>query len=127
MNRAKQDKSCPEVNPSDMHFEIPEALAHLVLHDTGPQDRNRIITLGHQDFMPMLKRDLLFGDGTFDVVPSIFYQLYTIHTKIGANYPPAIYFLLPNKNAKTYKKMFDILKEVAPGCDPKRWGSIKLV
>ena len=68
MRRAKEDKDTPEVNPSDMHFLIPESIAHLVLHDTGYQNKNRIITLGHKDLLPILEKDLLFGDGTFDVV-----------------------------------------------------------
>ena len=127
LQRAKHDNSCPEVNPKDMHFDIPEEFATLILHDTGSQDKNRIITLGHPDFMPILKKDLLFGDGTFQVVPSVFYQLYTVHAKIGGNYPPSIYFLLPNKTARTYGRMVQIMKEVAPGCDPKRCGNIKLV
>ena len=120
MRRAKEDKDTPEVNPSDMHFLIPESVAHLVLHDTGSQDKNRIITLGHKDLLPVLEKDLLFGDGTFDVVPSLFYQLYTIHGQVGTNFPPAVYFLLPNKTARTYAKMITILKELAPDCDPKR-------
>ena len=110
-----------------MFFDIPEEFAPLVLHDTGPKDKNRIIALGHEDFMPILKKDLLFGDGTFQVVPAMFYQLYTVHAQVGSNYPPSIYFLLPNKTAKTYTRMIQIMKEVAPGCDPKRWGNIKLV
>ena len=48
-----------------MHFKIPEEFSTLVLHDTGSADKNRIITLGHEDFLPVLKKDLLFGDGTF--------------------------------------------------------------
>ena len=82
MNRAKQENATKEVNATDMFFTIPESLSHLVLHDTGTDDRNRIITLGHQDLLPGLEKELLFGDGTFDVVPSIFYQLYTVSAKL---------------------------------------------
>ena len=82
MNRAKHVGATPEVNPTDMFFTIPETLAHLVLHDTGSEDRNRIITLGDKAMLPVLKKDLLFGDGTFGVVPSLFYQLYTVNAAL---------------------------------------------
>ena len=78
MSRAKNRGAIAEQNPTDMSFSIPEHLAHLVLHDTGSEDRNRIITLGDEAMLPSLKSDLLFGDGTFDVVPALFYQLYTV-------------------------------------------------
>ena len=88
MDRAKGVQGTKEVNPTDMFFTIPDSLSHLVLHDTGTDDRNRIITLGHQDLLPGLEKETLFGDGTFDVVPSLFYQLYTIHAQVGNNFPP---------------------------------------
>ena len=117
MRRVKNE--VPAVNPTDMHFDILPSLSHLVLHDTGSRDTARIITLGHPDLLPALKNELLFGDGTFSVVPSLFYQLYTVHAKVGTSYPPAIYFLLPNKQQRTYTKMLKILKELVPECDPK--------
>ena len=83
MRRVKNE--APAVNPTDMHFEILPSLTHLVLHDTGSQDKDRIITVGHADLLPALKNNLLFGDGTFDVVPSLFYQLYTVHSKVRLN------------------------------------------
>ena len=46
MRRVKEDTATPDLNPTDMFFDIPESLSHLVLHDTGTEDRNRIITLG---------------------------------------------------------------------------------
>ena len=51
MNRAKQNNATKEVNATDMFFTIPESLSHLVLHDTGTDDRNRIITLGKDNLM----------------------------------------------------------------------------
>ena len=120
MNRAKKDKNIP-VNPKDTSFDIPEELEHLILHDSGKADPNRIIVLGHNDLLPSLEQDLLFGDGTFDCVPSIFYQLYAVHAQVGNNFPPCMYFLLPNKTRVTYDKMIEILQELVPGCNPKRW------
>ena len=51
---------------------------------------------------------LWFGDGTFDVAPLCFFQLYTIHCKIGNN----IYFLLSNKTQATYRRMLEALRDI---------------
>lgn len=31
--------------------------------------------------------EIIIGDGTFDKVPGIFYELYTWHAKVGNTYP----------------------------------------
>ena len=49
-------------------------------------------------------------DGTFKVVPSLFFQLYTIHAIRGSHVFPCVYVLLPNKATATYKRQFQILK-----------------
>ena len=50
----------------------------------------------------------------------MFYQLYTWHAQVGNSYPPCIYFLLRRKNGDTYKKMFEILKNLVPNLAPER-------
>ena len=120
MNRRRQDKSAP-ANPKDMTFVIPEDLMHIILHDSGPTDKNRILVLGHEDFYPVLAQKLLFGDGTFDVVPHIFFQLYTLHARVGGSYPPCIYFLLPDKKRATYDRMTGILTQLVPACNPEHF------
>ena len=120
MNRRRKDKSAP-ANPKDLTFVIPEDLSHLVLHDTGNNDKSRVLVLGHTDFYPVLEQALLFGDGTFECVPHIFFQLYTIHSRVGNSYPPCIYFLLPDKKRTTYDRMVGILKQLVPACNPERF------
>ena len=62
------------------------------------EDPERILVLGDRELLQVLENeDVWLGDGTFAVVPTVFFQLYTIHVKIGNNYPPCVYFLLPNK------------------------------
>ena len=48
------------------------------------------------------------------MTPLVFFQLYTIHCPVGNNYPPIIYFLLPNKSQQTYRRMMQIVKELVP-------------
>lgn len=50
-----------------------------VMHDTGP-DQKRIIMFSTAKNIEFLRTaDAWHIDGTFDVVPQLFYQLYTIH------------------------------------------------
>jgi len=92
----------------------------MILYDSGEQDTNRILAIGDKELLQGLSKDTIFGDGTFDKVPKMFYQLYTWHAKIGNSYPPCIYFLLLNKTKETYFRMFGILKLLVPNMAPEK-------
>ena len=81
------------------------------MYDSGVDDPQRMLALGRYDLVNCLQSELWMGDGTFETTPLIFFQLYTIHAKVGNSYPPCIYFLLPNKTAETYTRMTEILKK----------------
>lgn len=51
-----------------------------------------------------------FMDGTFDITPTFFTQLYTIHIIIEKRSFPMLNSLLPNKKMETYKRLFKIIK-----------------
>jgi hypothetical protein len=55
-----------------------------------------------------------FVDGTFSYCPSLFVQLYTIHSIIACNIVPLVYILLPNKKEITYRRMFLALNILKP-------------
>ncbi|KFM58704.1 hypothetical protein X975_17494, partial [Stegodyphus mimosarum] len=107
-------------NPSNTNFEIPEKYINLVLYDSGADDINRILVLGDKELLAELKKDSIYGDGTFDKVPSMFYQLYTWHAKVGNSYPPCVYILLPKKDLGTYNRMFEIIKVLLPNMMPQK-------
>lgn len=118
VRRAKRRDNAPAPNPQSKNFEIPDCYADFVLHDSGRDDDQRILAFGHADLLAALSYDTWFGDGTFTLVPGIYFQLYTIHAKVGSKYPPCIYFLLPNKTENTYKRMIDIVKTLVPNLAP---------
>ena len=60
-----------------------------------------------------------FGDGTFKVVPEIFYQLYTIHCLTVNGVIPCVYALLPNKQRQTYLTLFRRLLALNPRLNPR--------
>ena len=118
MLRHKQRDHLP--NPNTPDFSIPEKYIHLILHDSGVDDPDRILVIGDLDLMQALDRDTIYGHGTFDKVPKMFFQLYTWHAKAGNSYPPLLYFLLQRKNLSTYSKMFEILKFLLPSLAPQK-------
>ena len=90
-----------------------------LLYDSGVGDVNRIFVFGSPDGVSLLQRSgNWFCDGTFKVVPEIFYQLYTVHALTGTNVFPCIYALLPNKTQVTYNRLFRELSAVTNGASP---------
>ena len=55
-------------------------------------------------------------DGTFDTVPPLFQQLYTIHRSIGATNSrilPVVYALMTHKSRNSYVRLFQEIKSIA--------------
>ena len=53
-------------------------------------------------------------DGTFKVVPEIFYQLFIIHAVFRQHTVPVVYALLRKRDAGTYSRLFDEVVKIAP-------------
>ncbi|CAF1512237.1 unnamed protein product [Didymodactylos carnosus] len=53
-------------------------------------------------------------DGTFKVVPEIFYQLYVVHAIYHGHVVPVVYSLLSRKNSDTYQCLINEIVEFAP-------------
>jgi MULE transposase domain len=108
--------------PTDLNFTIPDEFAGMVLYDSGPAD-NRIILLGCPELLDGLARsECWLADGTFKVVSSILFQLYTIHFHFrqGMN-PVGLYCLLSNKTEDTYDAVLHVVRRVlVPSASPGR-------
>ena len=76
-------------NPSDTGFEIPEIYQDLILYDSGKEDNSRILILADKEVIRDVTTEEWFADGTFSKVPLQFYQLYSLHCKVGSAYPPS--------------------------------------
>ena len=120
VNRARQQADAAPANPRNRDFEIPQEYQNLVLYDSGNDDARRFILLGNDDLFNQMKTDCWFGDGTFDVVPTSFFQLYTFHVKVGTSYPPCVYALLPGKTEQIYLRMTQKIKELLGGHSPQK-------
>ena len=59
-----------------------------------------------------------FVDGTFSIVPSLFYQLFVVFAQRYDAVHPVIYALLPNKTSATYRQLCTQLKLFCDGYEP---------
>jgi len=90
-----------------------------LLDDSGPSE-NGILIFGRPRSLEILHfLKVWYCDGTFKVSPTIFAQVYIILAEALNGVHPLIYALLPNKQEKTYDKLFDMLKLLKPGLNPR--------
>ena len=116
---ANDGQAIPTI-PVDLNFVIPQQFTGMVLFDSGA-GANRIILMGCNELLDGLARsDVWIADGTFKVVPSVFFQLYSIHFIFGAGINPAgLYCLLLDKTAATYGRVLDQLRQLVPLAGPR--------
>ncbi|CAF0907509.1 unnamed protein product [Adineta steineri] len=87
-------------------------------YDSGLNNK-RILIFSTKKQLKILKRSSnIFVDGTFSVVPCLFFQLYTIHCDYLDTVCPVIYALLPGKTKKSYDQMFNAIHDLKPDLDP---------
>ena len=86
-----------------------------LLFDSGFGDERRMIIFASRKFLSILSECRhWYCDGTFKVVPDLFFQLYTIHAEKEGMVIPRVYALLLNKQESTYDSVFQKLLEIEP-------------
>ena len=77
---------------------------------------NLCIILATKSNIRYLKQSpVWYADGTFDVSPKIFYQMYAIHSPVMGRVLPLVYCLLSNKTSDSYKQIFEVLNDKMGG------------
>ena len=66
-------------------------------YDSRPKNKRVVIFSTEKQWKIMKRSSTLFVDGTFSVVPSLFFQLYTIHCEYLGNVSSIVYALLPGR------------------------------
>ena len=61
----------------------------------------------------LLLAEDLYMDGTFQIAPRLFYQVFIIHVFKHGQQFPLVYCLLPGKSRDMYNRCISILKEEA--------------
>lgn len=82
------------------------------------EDRILIFAIDEQFDILQDTEDFLV-DGTFKVVPEIFYQLFIIHGVFRDHVIPLIYALLRRKDAATYQRLINEILNMAPRWSPR--------
>lgn len=91
---------------------IPASLRYIegelfVLCEKSFEYNEKIIILGTCSSLKLLSEaECWFMDGTFDVVPSIMRQLFTIHGKIDSETIPLVFCLMSSKTKTAYYEFF---------------------
>lgn len=114
------------VPPSRADMLIPEEYTcttngePFLLFDSGHGDNERVLIFSTQSNLQLLRENgHWFMDGTFKVVPEVFFQLYTIHVLMADNVLPCVYALLPNKQCSTYRQLFQKMLHLEPALSPQ--------
>ena len=95
-----------------------EANEPFLMFDSGPDDDRILMFSTNGNLRTLQEANDWFCDGTFKVVPTVFFQLFTIHALINNHMIPCVYALLPNKQSATYVKLLRKLRELNPQLQP---------
>ena len=90
-------------------YKVTKKNKDFLRYDSGPESGNdRILIFASDEGTDMLVKCVnLFGDGTFNAAPEVFYQLYVVGAYVRGYVYPCAYALLPNKTAETYTQLFN--------------------
>ena len=97
----------------------PDQIEEFILWDSGEQDEDRIFLfdrMSNGDWSNQMER--LYVDGTFSLAPALFAQIYVIMANRRGFVLPVLYALLPNKEGRTYRRLFEAIKELWPYLNP---------
>jgi len=84
----------------------------IFLHDVNERERILIFTT-EKNIELLSESSVIYGDGTFNISPHLFDQLYCIHGEIQGQVFPLVYCLMPNRKEETYVSFFRYIQNTA--------------
>ncbi|CAF1279940.1 unnamed protein product [Didymodactylos carnosus] len=105
--------------PTSAFFNAVASFVALPITATTSRDDRILIFASTEQLDILQSTDEFLVDGTFKVVPDIFYQLYIIYGVYRDHVVPLIYALLRRKNAETYQRLINQITEFAPHWCPR--------
>ena len=92
----------------------PNHFGFLLSHTLHAQQSGNLViifaTVGNLQHLG--RAETWYGDGTFSVCPSLFYQLYTIHAEVYGQILLLVFALLPSKSRECYQFMWMNLRNL---------------
>jgi hypothetical protein len=85
--------------------------SRFLLFDGQLGERRGLIFASRDDIEYLGNRKFWYSDGTFYTSPSIFYQIYSIHSYDEGISTPCVFALLADKKQETYHDLFSVLIE----------------
>ncbi|XP_024875569.1 uncharacterized protein LOC112456975 [Temnothorax curvispinosus] len=127
VQRARKNDEAVIVNPKTLQELVIPNMYRMtnddelfLLHDSeGGADRV-VIYATAKNLELLAECEMWCCDGTFNSVPLIFKQLYTIHGLYRDKLLPLVYILAPNKSEKLYSSALSVIKRHQPNLKPKR-------
>ena len=106
-------------HPLPQEYTTTNAGDPFLRYDSGDQDR--ILIFATDERLALLENNVhWFIDGTFDAVPLIYTQLFTIHARLaGGKVIPCAYVFLPNKTQVAYTQTLRQLRILNPNLNPQ--------
>jgi hypothetical protein len=101
-----------------LEFTLTLKNEEFLLFDSGPSDNRILIFSTKFNLNQLSQSEHWYADGTFKVVPKLFWQLYTIHGIKFNNVIPSVFILMTNKSEETYKRAFEALKNLQNNLKP---------
>ena len=120
----KIELGAPANPKSTLELEIPDNYRVtkrgelFLLFDSGPSNKRILMFTTHSN-LDWLSCEMWAADGTFDLLPEIFEQLYTIHPLRDQTALPAVFALLPDKTQNSYEIMLRELLTLKPNLKPR--------
>ncbi|XP_078536767.1 uncharacterized protein LOC144822773 [Lissotriton helveticus] len=90
-----------------------------IVYDNENNDKRLIIFGTSMNLVKLQQSQYWMMDGTFNICPKPFFQLYTIHGLYHNCNIPLLYALLPNKNNSTYMELINIIKQKTNDFSPE--------
>lgn len=113
-------KTMSDLKIADEYTKTMKGEQFLIFDNGASQDR--ILIFSTENNLKLMDQSTNWlVDGTFKTVPSLFYQLFTIHVLIQQDdqtVSPTIYALLTDKSQLTYTRFFKYLLEIKPSLNP---------
>ncbi|CAF1607515.1 unnamed protein product, partial [Didymodactylos carnosus] len=87
--------------------------------DSSPINKRLLIFSTKKQLRILESSESEYVDGTFSVVPEIYFQLYTINATYLEHIVPVVYILLQGKTQRLYKQMIDEIVQLSPKFSPQ--------